>query len=107
MLYGLRPLSATRALRVKLIGVSLEEGGVTSSSRRVETARQSAVHENVFVKALFVLQRQGGGSVRGQRMNALAAAKENGRGAPSVIAAACLAQASASSLRTIPWWPEI
>ncbi len=37
-------------------------------------------------------------------MSALAAAKETGRGAPSVIAAACLAQASASSLPAIPWW---
>ncbi len=38
-------------------------------------------------------------------MSALAAAKETGRGAPSVIAAACLAQPSASSLSEIPWWP--
>ncbi len=40
-------------------------------------------------------------------MSALAAAKETGRGAPSLIAAACLAQASASSLPAITWWPEI
>ncbi len=40
-------------------------------------------------------------------MSALTAAKETGRGVPSVIAAACLAQASASSLPVIPWWPGI
>ncbi len=40
-------------------------------------------------------------------MSALAAAKGTGRVAPSVIAAACLAQASASSLPAIPWWPGI
>ncbi len=40
-------------------------------------------------------------------MSALAAAKETGRGAPFVIIVACLAQPSASSLRTIPWWPGI
>ncbi len=34
-------------------------------------------------------------------------AKETGRGAPSVIAAACLANASASSLPAILWWPGI
>ncbi len=38
-------------------------------------------------------------------MSALAAAKGTGRGAPLVIAAACLVQASASSLSAIPWWP--
>ncbi len=41
------------------------------------------------------------------RISALAEAKETGRGAPSLIAAACLAQASASSLPVIPWWPGI
>ncbi len=40
-------------------------------------------------------------------MSAPAAAKETCRGAPSVIAAACLAQASASSLSAIPWWPGV
>ncbi len=33
--------------------------------------------------------------------------KETGRGEPSAIAAACLAQAPASSLPAIPWWPGI
>ncbi len=40
-------------------------------------------------------------------MSALAEAKETGLGAPSLIAAACLAQASASSLLAFPWWPWI
>ncbi len=71
-----------------------------TASRREGTARQSVGHENV-------LQWQGHGSVRVRRMSALAAAKETGQGAPSVIAAACLAQASASSLPAIPWWPGI
>ncbi len=43
MFYGLRLLSATRALgvdcRIKLIGASLEEGGVTSS----ETSEENGV----------------------------------------------------------------
>ncbi len=51
--------------------------------------------------------RHGGGSFRVRRMGARAAAKETDRGAPSLIAAACLAQASASSLPAIPWWPGI
>ncbi len=42
-----------------------------------------------LVKTSFVLQWQGGGSVRIWRMCALAAAKEAGRLAPLVIAAAC------------------
>ncbi len=87
MLYGLRLLSATRAFgvdcRVNLIG--LEEGGVMGE-------------EKALVYTSFVLQWQGGRSVNVWRISALTAAKETGRGAPSVIAATCLAQASASSL---------
>ncbi len=41
------------------------------------------------------------------RISALAEAKETGWGEPSFIAAACLAQASASSLPVMPWWPGI
>ncbi len=71
-----------------------------TASRRVEAARQSAGDENVLVKTSVVLQWQGERSVR--QISALA-----GRGARLVIAAAWLAQASASSLPAIPWWPGI
>ncbi len=118
MFHGLRLLSANRAFRVdcrvKLIGVSLRRGARPArrrtrrtASRRVEAARQSAGHENVLVWTSFILQWQGGGSVSVRRMSALAAAKETGRGVPWVLAAACSAQASATSLLAIPWWPGI
>ncbi len=37
----------------------------------------------------------------------MAAAKETGSGALSVVVAGCLAQASASSLPAMPWWSGI
>ncbi len=68
----------------------------------MEAARQSAGHENVLVYTSFVQQWQGGGPVNVRRMSALAGAKVAGQGATSVIAAACLAYASAPSMLAIP-----
>ncbi len=51
------------------------------------------------------MQCQGVGSIRVRLISALAAVSETGRGVSSVIAATCLAQASASALPTIPWRP--
>ncbi len=108
MFYGLRLLSATRAFRVdcrvKLIGVDGRGERRRTAWRQLDS--QPAMKTSWYRHPLFYSGKAVGPLVFGgwghwRRRRGLVG------GAASVIAAACLAQASATSLPAIPWWPGI